>query len=131
VFPRADLQSQLLDKTMSMLPVALVLFAFASLWLLPDRALWASAVFGVGLLAVPVLSSYLSPGTATAVGAAVATVAGGLVLTSSRGWILSILAGALTTVFLTVEHGGLAAWLIAAVAICLVVVREGHRATSS
>jgi len=123
VFPRADLQAQLLDKTMSMLPVALALFALVALLLVGDRALWGSAAFGIGLLAIPVLSAYVPAPAATLIGAVLAALAGGLVLKNAKGWIVSILAAALTTVFLTVEHGGLAAWIIAAVAVGLIVWR--------
>ncbi|HTQ09006.1 MAG TPA: hypothetical protein VMI31_02940 [Fimbriimonadaceae bacterium] len=124
VFPRADLQSQLLNKTISVLPAALALFALAALLLCSDRAFWGSAAFGVALLAVPVLSAYLTPAVATVIGAVLAAAAGGLVLRNPRGWIVSILAAALTTVFLTVEHGGLAAWIIAVVAVGLIALQR-------
>lgn len=116
VFPRADLQAQLLDKTMSILPVALVLFALASFWIAPERALWSSAAFGIALLAIPVLSAYTSPVIATLGGAALSILAGGMVLRGGKGWIIAILAGTSTCIFLTIEHGGLAAWILAAIA---------------
>ena len=93
VFPRADLNAQLLDKSMSMLPVALALFALGALWIVPARAVWAVIAFAAGLLAVPVMSAYLPPNWATLIGAALAVLGGGLVLRDPKGWIAAILAG--------------------------------------
>ncbi len=126
VFPRADLQSQLLDKTLAMLPVSLFLFALAALVLTPARAFWGSVAFGVALLAIPTLSAYTAPQVATLAGAGLAALSGGLVLRELKGWVISILGSALSTVFLTVEHGGLAAWAIAAVASTWLVIRTSR-----
>lgn len=124
VFPRADLNSQILDKSMVMLPVALALFAAAAFWLLPKRALPGTVAFGVSLLLVPVLSGYASSPVATISGAVLAAAAGGLALGQAKGWIISILSATLTTVFLTIEHGGLAAWILAAVSVGLILARQ-------
>ena len=124
VFPRADMQAQLLDKSMSMTPIALVLFAIAALWLFPNRALWGTISFGLGLLSIPIFSSYASPLITTLVGSALAILAGGAVLRDSRGWVIAVLAGLLPAVFLTTEHGGLAAWALGVVAAMFLSMRK-------
>ena len=123
VFPRADLHSQLLDKSMAIRPMALALFAFAAVWLVPKNALWGSIAIGIAFLSIPVLSAYASPVVTTLVGSALAVFAGGLTLGGTRGWVIALLTGVLPTVFLTIEHGSLMAWLLAAVAGVLIVLK--------
>lgn len=127
VFPRADVNSQLLDKSMATLAVSLVLFALAALWFIPAKALWSTVAFGVALLSIPVLSSYTSAAITTLAGCGLAVLAGGLVLREKKGWVIAILAGVLPTVFLTVEHGGLVAWILAAIAVILLSVKTPMR----
>lgn len=115
VLPRVDADGELLDKTLTFLPVVLVLFALGTLWC-GSRAIAASVAFGLGLLAVPVLAAYAVPLVSVMAGALLATVGGGLVLSSKKGWMVAFLCGLLALAFLTVEHAGLVAWLVAAAA---------------
>lgn len=118
-FPRTDLQAELLDKTLSVLPLALALFAAGALWLRPDRATVAVSLFGIGLLSIPVLSAYTSPGLSTVTGAVMSLMAAGWILRGRSGWILAIIASASLCAFLTVEHGALVAWVMSAVVVML------------
>jgi hypothetical protein len=123
VFPRADIHSQLLDKSMAILPMAMALFAFAAIWLVPKNALWGSIAIGIAFLSIPVLSAYASPLVTTLVGSMLAVLAGGLTLRGTLGWVIALLSGVLPTVFLTVEHGSLVGWILAAIAGVLIVMK--------
>lgn len=125
LFPRLDLQSQLLDKTLSFLPLVLVLFGLTAFWLLPGRALWGTVGLGLGLLGMAVLSAYVSPPVATLVGAGLAVVIGGVGLGRLAGWLLALMAGLLSIAFLSVEHGALVAWCLMIVAVGVLLVRKG------
>ncbi len=110
---------------MTMIPVALVLFALGALFFAPQRAVWGTVAFGVGMLGVQVISAYATAGVATLAGMGFGIFAGGLVLKSTKGWLIALLAGLLPTVFLSIEHGGLLAWVIAVVALALLLFGRG------
>jgi len=114
VFPSADLEAQLLDKTLSILPLAAVLFAAGAMWLKPKRAVLGLAAFALGLTVIPVTSSYASPAIATLVGCIVAVLGAGAALGGKAGWALAALSGLFCAAFLTAEHGALVAWVLAA-----------------
>jgi hypothetical protein len=119
VFPNADVDAQLFDKTLSLLPLAAVLFAVSAFWLRPNRAIVGLAAFGLGLAAIPVIAAYLPPASATLIGAGAAAIVGGAALGKKSGWALSVLVGVLCLVFLSGEHGALAAWLACVAGMCV------------
>ncbi|MEZ0325975.1 MAG: hypothetical protein ACAH95_08705 [Fimbriimonas sp.] len=121
VFPRADVDSEILDKTLSIFPALLVFFALGAAWLFPNRALLATIAVALAYLAIPMLSSYVPPNLATIIGALGAIAAGGFVLQDRRGWALSGLAGLMSAAFLTNEHGMLIGWVVAAAAVVVFI----------
>jgi len=112
IFPSLDLDSQLLDKTLTFAPLVLLLFAIAAFLINPQRVVVGSLAFGMGMLGMAVLSSYASPMIATLAGAALAVLAGGFALNKTMGWLASLGCGLLCISFLSAEHGGLIAWCL-------------------
>jgi hypothetical protein len=127
VFPRADLQGALLDKTLSLLPLLVVVFATGAFLVAPGRAFWGVIAFGLSLASIPVLSAYLLPAFATVIGSVLALVSAGLMLDSRKGWWISLLCAILCCAFLTAEHGALVAWIIAAAVLIALSSRARSR----
>lgn len=123
-FPRADVAGELVDKTIALGGLILPLLALALAWISPKRALGAAVLFGIGMLALPVLASYL-PGFAAILLSVLA--AGGLAAwycSEVRERLLIGIAGLSLLVFLSVEHGSLALWIIAVAASVLAFWRR-------
>lgn len=131
LFPNLDLPAQLLDKTLSFLPLILLAFTLAAFLLAPDRAFAATLAFAAGLLGMAVLSTYVSPTLATLAGASVATLSAGLVLKRSIGWAIASAAGLLCLIFLSGEHGALLAWSLALVAGFLALIKPRYLRASA
>lgn len=124
VFPRADVEAESFEKTLWWLPAVLAIFALGAAWLAPRGAIGATVAFGFGLYGIPVVSAYAGPAAATLIGAGLAAALGGAALPRAR--LLAPGVALLACVFLTIEHGGAAAWILALVAAVFMLARKGR-----
>ena len=125
VFPRADIVEETFEKTLWWLPAVLALFGLGAARLAPRASVRSTLAFGLGLLGVPVLSAYAPPLVATLVGAVLAGALGGAILPRSK--IFAPVCALLACAFLTVEHGGLFAWLLTLAAVGWWTIRGRSR----
>jgi len=130
-FPRSNMETQLFDKTLSMLPVVAVTVGLLSVFLTLGRPILGTALFGLGLLVIPALSAYMLPVPATIVGSLLALVLSVVAFRSLLGLFLAGIGAVMTCAFLTSENGTLVMWVCLAALLGLVWLRYGRRALVS